>query len=135
MRWWTLRAAGALHGLYAAILLAISTYCFVLAHAAARGSGNPKHAAGLYAGGWATALLGITYLVGTFGLWKSRNWAWWLCVVANIVPAILIICDIAIGDDDPDNFSAIVFFAIPTALLLLARVRRKAAVKHQQGES
>ena len=124
MRWWTWRAAAALQGLYAGILVAISIYCFVLAHAAA-GSGNKKHAAGLYVGGWTTALLGVIYTVGAFKLWQHRKWAWWLCVVTNIVAALLILWNIVSGDDDPDNWSAIVFFLIPTVLLLLTRVRAK----------
>ncbi len=126
MRWWTLKAAGALQGFYAAILVAFSTYCFVLAHTAAR-SGNKKHAAGLYTGGWTIALLGITYIVGTFGLWQHRKWAWWLCVMASVVPAVLILLSIVSGDDDPDDWGAIVFFAIPTVSLLLARVRPTAS--------
>ena len=124
MRWRTWRAAAALQGLYAAILVAISGYCFVLAHTAAA-SGNSKHAAGLYVGGWTTALLGIIYIVGAFELWRYRKWAWWFCLGTNIFPALLILGDIVSGDDDPDNWTAIVFFLIPTALLLLTRVRAK----------
>ena len=68
---------------------------------------------------------GIVYIVGAFGLWRERKWAWWLCVVTNIFPALLILASIVSGDDDPDNWSAIVFFLIPAALLLLTRVRTK----------
>ena len=132
MHCWTWKAAGVLQGLYAAILVAISTYCFVLAHMAAT-SGDKKHAAGLNTGGWVTALLGITYIVGTFGLWQSRKWAWWLCIVASVVPAVLIIFTIVSGDDDPDDWSAIVFFAIPTVSLLLARVRPRASRQNGTG--
>ncbi len=124
MRWWTLRAAAVMQALCAAILLAISTYCFVLAHTAA-GSGLKKHAAGLYVGGWATALFAIIYIVGAFGVWQYRKWAWWLCLVTNVFLVLLIVWNILSGDDDPDNWSAIVFFAIPTTALLLARVRVK----------
>ena len=43
----------------------------------------------------------------------------------NVFAALVIVWNIVSGDDDPDNWSAIVFFLIPTALLLLARVQAK----------
>lgn len=46
-------------------------------------------------------------------------------MVTNVFPALLILWDLVSGEDDPDNWIAIVFFLIPIALLLLARVRAK----------
>lgn len=43
-------------------------------------------------------IMGIAYLVITYGLWKGKRWAWTVTLILSVIGIILAIASIAVGN-------------------------------------
>ncbi|MGI9103379.1 MAG: hypothetical protein ACR2IF_13150 [Terriglobales bacterium] len=118
--------AAAVQTAYTILIGGTAAFCFVSARLVQKSGdrGAAQDAKWMLIAGCVVGVMALVYAIGAYGMWRSRRWAWWVSVLANVFVVVFILWDMFVDRDrDPDNWVAIGIFTVPIVLLMFPGVR------------